>query len=74
MTVKHRDTLFAVVREKDDHEVYGGYEFSALTGVFKTLERAEEIAGAHAQAMKEAHAPRSSPYIFTVHPVTYYDE
>lgn len=67
----HRSSAFVVVREEWEPIVKYWY-FSAIVGVYHSIQRAEEIAGSSAQALRDAGAPLGY-YRFTVKASTYYD-
>jgi hypothetical protein len=63
--------VFAVIRESyADGEKW---TFSGITGVYVTLDRAEEVAGSSLQNMLENGFTRNEVK-FTVRPTTFYDE
>lgn len=69
---KHRGTVYAVVRE--DFEMRGDhYVFGCIIGVYHTLMRAEEVAGASKQQFIDAGMTHDE-YIFSVKATTWYDE
>jgi hypothetical protein len=71
VTVKHRDTLFAVVR---DLKAYGEWS-SSVVAVTTSLDRAEELCGVYLQELKDRLGESPNVEIlFSVQPVTYYDE
>lgn len=49
------------------------YQFSAIIGVYLSLQRADEVAASAAQVLREAGAS-DSDYRFSVKVTTYYDE
>lgn len=67
----HRSSCFVVVREllKDS----GDDAFDAVVGVYFSLQRAEEVAGASAQQFRDAGVEEGL-YRFTVKASNYYDE
>lgn len=73
---KHRGTVYAVIRERragsEDYD-WDGYAFSAITGVYATLQKAEEMAAVGTQALLDA-AVNEYDFRFSVKPTAYYDE
>lgn len=69
---KHRSSVFTVVREVLDDDT-GGYTFSAVVGVYLTLQRAEEVSAGCLQTFLDAGVPKDR-YWFNVEATTYYDE
>lgn len=71
----HRSSAFVVVREErsDSTDTTSDFIFSAIVGVYQSIQRADEIVGASAQALKEAGAP-DDVFRFTVRASNYYDE
>jgi hypothetical protein len=76
---KHRSSVFTVVREEykepsvDLPVLYRSWQFSAIVGTYLSLQRAEEVAGASAQAFADAGVPTGT-YRFSTLINTYYDE
>lgn len=68
---KHRQTLFAVIRE---HDSYGAMCDATLIGVYVTLERADEVRGASEQEFKDRLGKHAEEFMFSVQPVTFYLE
>lgn len=77
---KHRQTVFTVIREElvggEIEQFEGedeGYTFSAAIGTYHSLNRAEEVVGLSAQALRDAGVP-DGLYRFSLKVNTYYDE
>lgn len=72
MTVKHRDTLFAVIRVLKG---YNSCPVKTLVAVTSSLDRAEELCGVYLQEWKDKYTSDVPWELkFVVEPVTYYDE
>jgi hypothetical protein len=70
---KHRSSVFAVVRERDFGFLEEAFEFEAIIGAYLTLARAEEVAEASLQEMKDK-GMQDGEFKFYVAATTYYDE
>ncbi len=68
---KHRSTVYTVVREQQS--VPNRWEFSCLIGTYVTDNRAEEVAGAMMQGMRD-NGYTDDEFRFTVNPSTWYEE
>jgi hypothetical protein len=77
---KHRSTVYTVVREKA-HTVKAAqyvafqapWEFSCIVGTYATISRAEEVAGACMQGMRD-EGFTDDEFRFSVKASTWYDE
>ena len=69
---KHRSTVYTVIREQACMSV-SGWEFSCLIGTYATINRAEEVAGACMQGMRD-EGFTDDEFRFSVKASTWYDE